>query len=44
MPVRIVTLATLLAMKQTAHRPQDIADIDELNLLHGKPSSYDRET
>jgi predicted nucleotidyltransferase len=44
LPVRIVILSTLLAMKQTANRPQDIADIDELNLLHRRPSSYDRET
>ena len=40
--VRIVTLATLLAMKQAAGRSQDIADVDELNLLHRKPSSYDQ--
>jgi acyl carrier protein phosphodiesterase len=44
LPVRIVTLSTLLAMKRTASRPQDIADIDELNLLHGGKSSYDRDT
>jgi hypothetical protein len=42
--VRIVSLATLLEMKRSAARPQDLADIDEINLLHGKPSSYDRET
>lgn len=41
--VRIVSLETLLTMKTEAGRPQDLADIDELNLLHGKPSSYDRE-
>lgn len=41
---RIVSLPTLLAMKRAAGRPLDIADIDELHLLHGKPSSYDRET
>jgi hypothetical protein len=41
--VRIVSLATLLEMKRTAARPQDLADIDEINLLHGKPSSYDRK-
>jgi hypothetical protein len=41
--VRIVTLSTLLAMKLSAGRPQDLADIDELNLLHNNPSSYDRE-
>lgn len=40
---RIVSLDTLLAMKRSAGRPQDIADIDELNLLHGRSSSYDRE-
>jgi hypothetical protein len=43
-PVRIVSLATLLEMKRLAGRPQDLADIDEINLLHGKPSSYDRKT
>lgn len=41
--VRIVALETLLAMKRAAGRLLDLADIDELNLLHGKPSSYDRE-
>jgi predicted nucleotidyltransferase len=41
--VRIVTLSTLLAMKRAAGRSQDMADIDELNLLRGKPSSYDKE-
>jgi predicted nucleotidyltransferase len=44
LPVRIVTLETLLAMKRSAARPQDLADIDEINLLHKRPSSYDRET
>jgi hypothetical protein len=44
LPIRIVSLATLLDMKRTAGRPQDLADIDELNLLHGGPSSYDRTT
>ncbi len=44
LPIHIVSLATLLAMKREAGRPQDLADIDELNLLHRKPSSYDRET
>ncbi|MCX7722300.1 MAG: nucleotidyltransferase [Verrucomicrobiae bacterium] len=39
--VRIVSLGTLLEMKRAAGRPQDLADIDELNLLHGNPSSYD---
>ena len=42
-PARIVSLATLLDMKRSAARPQDLADIDEINLLHGKPSSYDKE-
>jgi predicted nucleotidyltransferase len=41
--VRIVALPTLLSMKAAAGRPRDLADIDELNLLHGKPSSYDTE-
>ena len=42
LPVRIVCLETLLQMKKSAGRPQDLADIDELSLLHGLPSSYDR--
>lgn len=42
LPVRIVQLATLLQMKKSAGRPKDLADIDELSLLHGLPSSYDR--
>ena len=42
--VRIVALATLLKLKRQAGRPQDLADIDEINLLHGKRSSYDKET
>jgi hypothetical protein len=29
-------------MKAEAGRGQDLADIDELNLLHGKKSSYDK--
>jgi len=41
--VRIVSLPAFLAMKREAGRPQDLADIDELNLLHDNPSSYDRE-
>ncbi|MCC5840725.1 MAG: nucleotidyltransferase [Opitutales bacterium] len=41
--VRIVSLETLLSMKAAAGRPQDLADIDELNLLHGNASSYDLE-
>ena len=44
LPVHIVSLPTLLAMKREADRPQDLADVDELNLLHGRPSSYDQET
>jgi predicted nucleotidyltransferase len=40
--VRIVSLETLLEMKRAAKRPKDLADIDELSLLHGLPSSYDR--
>lgn len=39
----ILQLETLLAMKRGAGRPKDLADIDELHLLYGKPSSYDRE-
>ena len=34
--VRIVRLPTLARMKREAGRPQDLADIDELRLLHGK--------
>ncbi len=41
LPVRILRLSTLLQMKRQAGRPQDLADIDELNLLHGERSSYD---
>ncbi|MGH7462221.1 MAG: nucleotidyl transferase AbiEii/AbiGii toxin family protein, partial [Longimicrobiales bacterium] len=36
-PVRIVRLEALLRMKQIAGRPQDLADIAELRLLHGEP-------
>lgn len=43
LPVRIVRLATLLQMKRVAGRGKDLADIDELNLLYGLPSTYDRE-
>ena len=39
---RIISLATLLQMKKSAGRPKDLADIDELSLLHGLPSSYDK--
>jgi predicted nucleotidyltransferase len=35
-PVRIVRLAALLRLKATAGRPQDMADIAELRLLHGE--------
>lgn len=41
LPVRIVRLPMLLEMKRLAGRSQDLADIDELNLLHGERSSYD---
>jgi hypothetical protein len=40
--VRIVTLPVLFEMKKTAGRPKDLADLDELSLLHGLPSSYDK--
>ena len=40
--VRIISLATLLQMKKSAGRPKDLADIDEVSLLHGFPSSYDK--
>lgn len=39
--VRIVSLPTLLAMKRAANRAKDLADIDELSLIYGLPSSYD---
>lgn len=42
LPVRIVSLGTLFAMKKAAGRLKDLADIDELSLLHGLPSSYDK--
>jgi hypothetical protein len=35
LPVRIVRLPTLLAMKRAAGRPQDQADIAELTAIHG---------
>jgi hypothetical protein len=34
--VRILRLPALLQMKRSAGRPQDLADVDELNLLHRK--------
>lgn len=34
-PLRIVRLEALLRLKQKAGRPQDLADIAELRLLHG---------
>jgi hypothetical protein len=37
-PVRIVRLAALLRLKRAAGRPQDLADIAELKLLHGAVS------
>jgi len=40
--IRILRLDSLLRMKAEAGRGQDLADIDELNLLHGRKSSYDR--
>jgi len=40
--VRIVSLTTLFTMKKAAGRPKDLADIDELSLLHELPSSYDK--
>lgn len=40
--VPFLRLETLLALKRAAGRPKDLADIDELHLLYGKPSSYDR--
>jgi predicted nucleotidyltransferase len=39
---RILRLDSLLRMKAEAGRGQDLADIDELNLLHERKSSYDR--
>ena len=34
-PVRVLRLEALLKLKQAAGRPQDLADIAELRLLHG---------
>ncbi len=34
-PLRIVRLAALRRLKAAAGRPQDLADIAELRLLHG---------
>jgi len=42
LPVRILRLDSLLRMKAAAGRGQDLADIDELNLLNERKSSYDR--
>ena len=39
---RILRLDSLLRMKAEAGRGRDLADIDELNLLHGRKSSYDK--
>ncbi len=38
-PVRIVRLAALLRLKRAAGRPQDLADIAELTLLHGEAAN-----
>lgn len=35
-PVHILRLGTLLRLKREAGRPQDLADIAELSLLHGQ--------
>ena len=37
-PIRIVRLETLLRLKEEAGRPQDLADIAELRMLHGDTS------
>jgi len=34
--LRIVRLETLLRLKQSGGRPQDLADIAELRLIHGE--------
>ncbi len=38
-PVHIVRLETLLRLKREASRPQDLADVAELSLLHGRDPS-----
>ena len=35
-PLRILRLASLLRLKEAAGRPQDLADVAELRLLHGE--------
>jgi predicted nucleotidyltransferase len=40
--VPVIRLETLLKMKRESGRPKDLADLDELNLLYGNPSSYDQ--
>ena len=39
---RILRLDSLLRIKAEAGRGKDLADINELNLLHGRKSSYDK--
>ncbi len=38
-PVHILRLETLLRLKREAGRPQDLADVAELSLLHGRDSN-----
>ena len=38
-PVHILRLGTLPRLKREAGRPQDLADIAELSLLHGQDPS-----
>ena len=38
-PIRIVCLSTLLRLKREAGRPQDLADIAELRLIHEGPTN-----
>ena len=40
--VRILKLHTLLQMKRKAARPKDLADVDEVSLLHGLAFELDR--